>query len=74
VGVCGTKTRTAALSVRAASGHAQTVLPISENDVRIMKGGIRLDRYISKIQSRRQFAGGTFPAAARLGMLTPPTS
>jgi hypothetical protein len=45
--------------------------------MRIMKGGVRLDRYISKIPSRRQFAGGTFwqPArGTRLGMLTPPTS
>jgi hypothetical protein len=45
--------------------------------MRIIKGGVRLERYISKIQSRRQFAGGTFwqPRHAvrgtRLGMLTP---
>ena len=33
--------------------------------MRIMKGGVRLERDISKIQSRRQFTGGTFWQPAR---------
>jgi hypothetical protein len=28
--------------------------------MRIKNGGVRLERYISKIQSQRQFTGGTF--------------